>query len=647
MSFLINFGIENFRTRLAVIFIFVFILVVFNLGIFILKQFKTEFNRRILFYLNIILLFFIGLFLSTALFLKPFAQLETLSAGGYLAEAHQPIEISFTVPVRPENLSLYISPEVDGEWVFRDVLPFFSNGYKDRATFIPKESFYPESKIVVYIVGLKRLFPVGEKHEQSLEFFAPRLPNITETYPKDNQDNVSVNDNFTATFDAPSGEFIKWFYEITPPIGFVVNESNKNKNEIVFNKPLRQDSEYSVAIFRTGRSYNVTDFSDVELGDSQLIKTVVFNTVRSPKIKSYDPYGAGARVDLPIKIVFEEPMNQASVAEKFSLSPTTTGKISWEDEKTFVFLPDQILEKGADYRINFLSGIEDGSGGKTRQDIVLNFSTAGKVKILSTYPKSGATGLSPDLAGVVINFDQEVDHVSAENYFSIFPNVRGSFSWNGDKLTFSFKTPLAYATKYTVSFKKGIKAVYGLELDQDYAYSFTTKNKSFSLNVPLYYQSETFTCNIATARMALAYRGDNLSESFIKAEVGEGEDPNVSWVAGYGAHWKPIYNFISRYRKASIKTGWNIAELVKEVNAGNPVIIWWHNQYSTTGSFTLDSGATGYRGMHSVVVKGYVGSVENPISIIVNDSWRGPKTYSISSFKSIWAYLNYTAIVVY
>lgn len=644
MSSFLTFGIENFKIRVLVIFIFIIILVVYNLSIFILKK---ERKHRLLLILNIALFVLFFFFFFVTLFLRPFSHLETLPEGGYLTEAHQPFEISFNIPINPKNVSFNLSPEVKGDWVFEDVLPFFSGGYKDRAIFIPKESFYPETKIVVYIVGLKRLFPGGEKHEQSIEFFSPNLPNIKETYPKNSQDNVSIKDPFEIIFDKPNGEFVKWFYEINPPVDFDADKSDKNKHKLIFSKPLIQGSEYSLSISRAGRSYRVDDFSDIEKGDLELIQTNVFKTVAVPSIKSYEPKGEGARADSPIKIVFDEDMNHASVEEKFYLSPTTAGKINWEDEKTFIFSPDQEFKKGTDYTIKFLSEMENKYGGKTDQDIEINFSTVGIVRVLSVYPKDASYSLDPNLSNAAIEFDQEVDHASAQNSFSIYPNILGSFSWEGNKMVFSFNHSLDYSTKYSIKLKKGIKTVYGLDSNEDYNYSFTTKNKLFSLVIPMYYQSELFTCNIAATRMALAYRGVNLSENSIKAAVGEGGDPNINWVRSYGVHWDPIYNFISKYRSVSLKTNWNVTDLLKEVQAGNPVITWGYNQLGSSGSFVLNSGAAGYHGMHSLVVKGFAGNVENPTSIIVNDPWRGPRTISISSFKSLWAYLGNTALVVY
>lgn len=644
MDTILSFGIEDFKVRILIICIGVIILAVSNFVIFILK--KQEYYR-LLVVLNALVIIFVLLLSAVTLFSRPFSWLENAPAGGYLKEAHQPIEISFSVPINPDNVSLHISPEVEGEWVFQSALPFFSGRYANKATFIPKESFYPETKIVVYAVGLKRLFPGGTIHEQSMELFSPRLPAVIEVRPKNGQEHVSTQEPFEIVFDAPSGKFVNWAYEVSPSVDFIVDTSDAFKHRLIFSKPLLQDREYTLSIFRAGRSYRVDDFSDVEKGDVELVEKTIFKTVSSPFVELFDQQGNGARADGPVKIVFSEAMNQASVAEKFSLSPATVGRINWEDEKTFVFVPDQEFKKGGEYTIKFLSGMENKYGGKTNEDIEMLFSVVGTVKVLSISPKNASYGLAVDLAKVVIEFDQEVDRASAQNSFSISPNIAGSFSWEGNTMTFSFGRALDYSTKYNVQLKKGIKTVYGLDSDTNYNYSFTTKNKIFSLDVPMFYQSETFTCNIAATRMALAYKGTNFSEGSIKTAVGEGGDPNTHWVQGYGVHWGPISSFISSYRTVSLKRNWNISDLVKEVEKGNPVIIWGYNQLSSSGVFTLKSGATGYNGMHSLVVKGFVGNVENPTSIIVNDPWRGPRTISVSSFKSLWSYIGNTALVVY
>jgi uncharacterized protein YvpB len=165
--------------------------------------------------------------------------------------------------------------------------------------------------------------------------------------------------------------------------------------------------------------------------------------------------------------------------------------------------------------------------------------------------------------------------------------------------------------------------------------------------LPWYGQQETFTCNIAATRMALAYYGIYRSESQIKASIGTGLDPNANWVAGYGVHSVPIASYISNYRSVDRRSGMTLKDLTTAVDNGDPVIAWVYNRHSTPyGSFTLEGGYTGYKGMHSEVVRGYIGDPNNPTHILVNDPWRGRLTYSASGWLSIWSYLGYTGVIV-
>ncbi|MBD3311572.1 MAG: hypothetical protein GF349_03690 [Candidatus Magasanikbacteria bacterium] len=75
-------------------------------------------------------------------------------------------------------LKIYLSPEIDGSWEFKNYLSGINTSYKKSAIFFPDESFYPDTKIIVYTVGLKRLFPGGFPHEQSLEFFSSKIPKL-------------------------------------------------------------------------------------------------------------------------------------------------------------------------------------------------------------------------------------------------------------------------------------------------------------------------------------------------------------------------------------------------------------------------------------------------------------------------------------
>jgi len=187
-------------------------------------------------------------------------------------------------------------------------------------------------------------------------------------------------------------------------------------------------------------------------------------------------------------------------------------------------------------------------------------------------------------------------------------------------------------------------------LRNDFTSVFTTEEETFVLDVPQYYQTGgSFACNLVATKMALAYKGLSPSVEGMKSSIGVGQDPNNSFVEEYGVHWGPISSYISsRGLRNSIKSGWNINALVQEVKAGHPVILFWYNGYTTPReTFELEGGYTGYHGMHSEVVVGFVGKVDSPTKIILNDPWRGQRYLSISTFNGLWSYLGNTAIVVY
>jgi uncharacterized protein YvpB len=104
----------------------------------------------------------------------------------------------------------------------------------------------------------------------------------------------------------------------------------------------------------------------------------------------------------------------------------------------------------------------------------------------------------------------------------------------------------------------------------------------------------------------------------------------------------------SRGVSNQIYTGWSISGLAKEVEKGNPAVIWGQNGWASPTWKSWDS-PTGHvdalNGMHSEVVIGFIGSSDNPTHIITNDPWRGRRTLTVGQFLGSWNYFNRTAVV--
>ncbi|MBN2100382.1 Ig-like domain-containing protein [Candidatus Dojkabacteria bacterium] len=613
-----------------------------------LTKFGTWLGREKLLVFDVILVVAEFVVLGFLLLERPRVVSTSPEVGANMESGEDVIEVEFDVPVDTSNIKFNISPEVDGKWVWEK--GFLGLPFKTKAKFYPDESIYPDREVVVYVVGMRQWWGGGKSHEHSIEFRSPEIPDVDKIIPDNEAENVPVDSEVEVYYDAPVGDFVDLTYVVEPEVKFEVkNGEEKNKHTVKFFDGLDQDETYSIEIYRTPRSYDV-DHKDkaIKVGDTEKLEEITFRTVTTPLIKEYKPKGNGVLADSDIEVVFDQEMDQPSVEDNFVIEPDTDGEISWKDEKTFVFSPKEDLKKETDYKITFKKGILSKYSGEIDEDIVIKFKTIGRVAVASMSPVSGSAGHDPKTVNVVIEFNQEVDHASAQQHFSISPRVSGTFGWDGNKLIYYTAGKLNFSTRYTVTLSSGIKTVHGLDSNKAFSYYFITKDNIFALNVPWYKQQESFTCNLAAARMALAYRGVYVSESQIKSAIGIGGNPNANWVSGYGVHWGPVAGYISNYRQVSIKSGWNSVELAKEVEKGNPVIVWWYNRYSQPpGPFTLDSGATGYMGMHSEVVRGFIGSSSNPSSFMTNDPWRGRLTYSRAGFESTWAYLGYIAVVVY
>ncbi|HLC94140.1 MAG TPA: Ig-like domain-containing protein [Patescibacteria group bacterium] len=256
---------------------------------------------------------------------------------------------------------------------------------------------------------------------------------------------------------------------------------------------------------------------------------------------------------------------------------------------------------------------------------------------------------------IIITFDQEVATESAQSHFSISPYIDGSFSWIGKTMTFVPTSPFAFNIAYTAEVKKGVTSINGLDLNNDFRFQFKTAPKQFILDVPYHKQEENFTCNIAALRMLLSYRGTQIDEKTLKNDIGQSGsrgngNPYEKYVKGYGVYWDPILMEAQKYRGSQLFKDWTIRDIIAEVRKNNPVMVWGQNGWSHPHEISWETPDGTYvyaiNGMHSYVVKGYIGDAQNPTHIVVNDPWRGVKNLPIDQFIKLWNYFK-VALVVY
>ncbi len=242
-------------------------------------------------------------------------------------------------------------------------------------------------------------------------------------------------------------------------------------------------------------------------------------------------------------------------------------------------------------------------------------------------------------------------------------------------------------TRYQVRLE-GITASLGASLSDDYELSFVTQpveekkivetwSESFSLpaeskitllDIPLDWQDDSLSCEAASLKMALNYKGAAVSEDDIMAKIGsdlsprQGNfwgDPNQLYVGdtngkicstGYGVHWQPIARAANYWREAEAFSHWELSDLTRELAAGNPVVVWGTmpvenltdcSWYTPQGEYIKT-----YRETHVRLVVGFLGSAADPEKIIFNDPLSGRLYWSVPYFLTNWQAFDYSGVVI-
>jgi peptidoglycan/xylan/chitin deacetylase (PgdA/CDA1 family) len=127
---------------------------------------------------------------------------------------------------------------------------------------------------------------------------------------------------------------------------------------------------------RAGSTYRVIlwpGIQDLAGHPSQERYTFSFTTVDPPAVVSAEPSGDGLqRVFDAVKVVFDSPMDQASVEQSFRVEPEASGSFQWPDEKTLVWTPLALLYSTT-YQIS-LGGVSS-AGDPLAQEFAWQFRT--------------------------------------------------------------------------------------------------------------------------------------------------------------------------------------------------------------------------------------------------------------------------------
>ena len=268
------------------------------------------------------------------------------------------------------------------------------------------------------------------------------------------------------------------------------------------------------------------------------------------------------------------------------------------------------------------------------------------LEVLAITPVDNSTRVKVNTP-INITFNQQVDRTSAEDYLTIAPQTNNQIEWSGNVMIYTPDSQFAYASTYYIHLQSGIQAIGGSTLDQTIDTQFTTRPESVLLNVPYTQQTDPFGCNATATAMVMNYRGVSTDENTIIDNIGAEPElfipdgnPHEVWIADYGVYWEPLASYAqSQGLTTEIYQNWNRTAALNEVDKGNPVIIWWHNDSGSADilEWTNDE-IFGVRNMHAGIIVGFKGAPDEPIEIYYTDPWKGANmTSTPSDFDSRWS----------
>jgi uncharacterized protein YvpB len=573
------------------------------------------------------------------------------------------IEILFDRPVDRSELIKTISPEVPGRWVFENSL-YTTHLYR-KLVFYPTFSLKPNTKYSITLSKIQSLTKQSTPYSYYFDFTTQPSPQILSAIPISGSQNIEINSEIKVSLTKPNSGTVNFSFEFSPPIEYQTSlDLEKKVYTLKPKESLKQGIKYDLIIKKTDLVLNLQDATISERGQTEIVYEGNFSTRQAPGISSFEPLNStNLPINPEVRIIFSQVVDQSSVADNFSIEPKVTSNFTWIDEKTLLFRPKLEYEKS--YTIKIAKGTKTTGAGFFEEDITKSFSTIGSPKVLSFSPENNWQAVNIN-SPIKITFDQAVDQAAAEAKFSITPEVEGAFSWENNTLIFTPSKPLLFTTDYQISIDSGLPGKLGLTSKDKFSSSFTTLDETTKLAVPAYLQKYSLSCEIASLRMALAFKGVHLDEDTIHREVGQDPTPHQGDIwgnphgafvgningrqmsDGYGVHWEPIAKAANLHRPASAFQGWSISQLTSALSAGNPVVIWvyssggWPTTWKTPDGLTINAA----RDEHAVTAVGFVGSPSNPSQLIINDPLVGQVYWNRAVFDKKWAMFGRAGVVV-
>ena len=549
-----------------------------------------------------------------------------------LQEVDCPVRLKFSQQlgeVKPK-----ITPEVRGTW--REKRQLFG---VFEIEFTPDQPLAADTNYTVAFLGARRsLFGNATIHDVS--FKTQKAPRV-DTTSLDGKEVIAMDQALTVRLGSRASKLRDLELTTEPALGLKRESSDDQTFSWKYAGLLAPDTQYTFKLYDKAQKEELKRFT---------VKSAPLPAIGSP-IKEHSVTPSDE-----LKLIFQEAIDAKN---RPNIAVDTAGNGSWRSNTEYIFKADK-LEPGKTYTYTIPKGLRTARGGVLVEEVKKTFTTNGHVRGVGASP--WRTTVDQAAQDVWITFDQAVDHKSAQDRLRVSSGTVQSISWRGNTMV-ARVVNMGFQRQVQVWVEPGVQPVFGLPSVERIATSFTTNSRVVKLNnVPFYRQAYAQSCEAASLRMALAYRGVHDNDWNILQRFGyhprprdkvtnEWDDPNVQFVGdvngdqgagtGWGVYAGPVARAAGQYgRGTSVAYGANANFVAQQIHNGSPVIAWgvWRIG-AKIDSWKTPSGRTvsGPIPMHVRLVVGVRGEPHDPLGFYVNDPISGQFYWTREQFVAMTA----------
>ena len=187
-------------------------------------------------------------------------------------------------------------------------------------------------------------------------------------------------------------------------------------------------------------------------------------------------------LDAPVQLVFDQPMDPASVEVAFTIEPSIAGDFEWPSPRLMQFKPAKAgFERATRYSVALKKNARSAAGLALEAPVQFHFTTVGFLEVTGVQPAEDTTEVATDTTVTVLFNRPVVPLVAIEDQgnlpqpLTFVPPVRGTGEWlNTSIYLFTPDDGFEPATTYQGRVAAGLSDTTGGVLADDFTWEFTT-----------------------------------------------------------------------------------------------------------------------------------------------------------------------------